>query len=232
MARRQFITLRSVKSIEETDMEVPSDSPVSEIISGIIRILNWPMLDENGNQLVYTLTDENGNTLPMDKSLTEAGIDNFSVVRIAMDEAQQRRILDEQKAGPRERIPGKNNNQEDPDLLPKPVPFLLPIDGPCLISEKGVVFMIGAAPALIGRKGKSMTPQVDLSDLDKNLVVSHAHAEITEQNGQYELHTLKPRNGMFLNGTPLAPDSFSPLNDGDQLGFGFNGIQLTWRQPK
>ena len=229
MNKRKFITLRSVKSNEETVLEVSSSRPVSEILPDIIKILNWPILDENGDPLFYMLTDESGSAISQNCSLSETGIDNFAIVYIKLDDTQQKRILQERGSGPAERIPGRKTAQDKDKLLPQPVPFMIPVEGPCLISDNGIIFMIGDTPTVIGRKGKTSIPQIDLSDLDHEQIVSHSHAAIEVENEQYVLHTLHPRNGMFLNGAQMAPESIFPLNDGDQLRFGFSGSHLIWR---
>lgn len=235
MGKRQFITLRTAKSNEETDMEVPSDRPVYEILPEIIKTLNWPVMDENGDSLSYVLTDDSWVPIPPDKTFPESNVDNFEIVHVILDETQKNRILDGKKAIPAERIPGANEAQASEDkggTLSKPVPFLPQIIGPCLLSGSGVMFMIGDVPALIGRKSANSTPNIDLTDLDKQMQSSRSHAEIVQLGSNYALHVLKPKNGMFINGTPIAPDSVALLHDGDVLQFGFKGIQLTWREPK
>ena len=232
MEKRQFITLRTANSNEETDMEVPSDRPVAEILPEILKILNWPLTDENGEPLYYALTDDARVQISSDKTFPEAGVDNFEIVHVILDETQKQRILDERKSAPAERIPGANKAEDQEGTLEKPVPFLPQIIGPCLLSSSGMMFMIGELPALIGRKSAGNTPQIDLTELDKQLKSSRAHAEIIRQDDHYGIHVLKPKNGMLINGMPVYPDAVSPLKDGDVLQFGFQGIQLTWREPK
>lgn len=230
MAKRQFITLRTPKSNEETDMEVPSDRPVSEILPEILKILNWPFADENGNPLYYVLTDSAGRKISPEMSFNAANIDNFSIVHVALDEVQRLKVLEAQQSAPSERIPGKGNGSENGELLSQPVPFVLPIDGPCLIYGS-TIYMLDNFPALIGRKGKNSTPEIDLSDIDNRLISSHRHAEIIREGSGYVLHTLTPKNGMLLNGSLQDTDSSTILKNGDVLGFGFKGIQMTWREP-
>lgn len=236
MGRRQFITLRTSKSNEETDMEVPSDRPISEILPEIIKTLSWPVLDENGNSLNYVLTDDAHVPILPEKTFPEAHVDNFEIVHVILDETQQKRILDDQKSAPAERIPGSNltrkTENEEKSALSQPVPFLPQIIGPCLLGSSGIMFMIGDLPALIGRKSNNIIPQIDLTDLDTGLRSSRAHAEIIRIDGKYAIHVLKPKNGMLLNGTQLAAGSNALIHDGDVLQFGFQGVQLTWREPR
>ena len=232
MGKRQFITLRTANSNEETDMEVPSDRPVSAVLPEILKILNWPMTDENGEPLYYALTDDARVQIPSDETFPEADVDNFEVVHVILDEAQKQRILDGRKSAPAERIPGTGQTDENKGALSKPVPFMPPIIGPCLLSGSGVIFMVGELPALIGRKSSGTAPQIDLTELDKQIKSSRSHAEIVRQDDCYALHVLKPKNGMLINGMPLNPNTVFPLKDGDVLQFGFQGVQLTWREPK
>lgn len=232
MGKRQFITLRTANSNEETDMEVPSDRPVAEVLPEILKILNWPLTDENGEPLYYALTDDARVQIPSDKTFPEADVDNFEIVHVILDETQKQRILDKRKSAPAERIPGTARADENDGALSKPVPFMPPIIGPCLLSASGMMFMIGGLPALIGRKSSGTVPQVDLTELDKQLKSSRSHAEIVRQDDHYALHVLKPKNGMMVNGNALDPNAVFPLKDGDILQFGFQGVQLTWREPK
>ena len=230
MAKRQFITLRTPRSNEETDMEVPSDRPVAEILPEILKILNWPFADEGGNPLYYALTDSAGKKISPEMSFSAANIDNFSIIHVALDEAQRQKVLEAQQSAPSERIPGKGKSIENSELLSQPVPFILPIDGPCLVFGS-TIYMLDNFPALIGRKGKNSTPEIDLSEIDSKLISSHRHAEIIREESGYVLHTLTPKNGMLLNGALQAADSSTMLRNGDILGFGFKGIQMTWREP-
>lgn len=232
MGKRQFITLRTPQSNEETDMEIPSDRPVAEILPEILKILNWPLTDSNGKPLYYSLIDDSGKIIPADKSFSETHIDNFEIVKIILDERQKQKILNDHNSVPTDRIPGKELESEEDKLMPQPIPFMFPIDGPCLISSNGTIFMLGDLPALIGRKSQNCRPQIDLSDLDKDLKSSRSHAEIIKLDDAFALHVLNPKNGMIINGTEYQSDTIIPLNDGDVLQFGFKGVQLTWREPK
>lgn len=50
-----------------------------------------------------------------------------------------------------------------------------------------------------------------------SIYISGTHGELRCQNGQWQIRDLGSRNGTFVNGVKLAPDTWVDLHLGDQL---------------
>ncbi len=77
--------------------------------------------------------------------------------------------------------------------------------------------------ALVGRASAAdgVSPEVDLSDVDPNRLVSRRHAFITRRRGGFVVEDLESVNGTYLNGIQrLQPHAQTLLRDGDQVSFG------------
>ena len=233
MSRRQFITLRTRNSNEEVDIELPANQPISKLMPDLLKALNWPQT-RGSTQLRYHLETESGDDVKSDQTFAEAGVDNFDVLWIVLDNDQQPAHDSlEQPAGA---IPGLKDQttlseEELGGSLPPPFWTRIPIDAPCLVSASGMVFVLGKPPITIGRRSHKSTPGIDLSELDTDFISSRTHAEVLVMHDLYTLHALNTKNGMLVNGSELPAGALHPLTDGDTLQFGFRGVQLVFRQP-
>jgi hypothetical protein len=84
-------------------------------------------------------------------------------------------------------------------------------------------FWIEKDVALIGRSSAAdgVDPDVDLSDVDPNRLVSRRHAFISRRRGGFVVEDLESVNGTYLNGVQrLQPHAQTLLRDGDQISFG------------
>jgi pSer/pThr/pTyr-binding forkhead associated (FHA) protein len=84
-------------------------------------------------------------------------------------------------------------------------------------------FWIDKDVALVGRASAAdgVSPEVDLSDVDPNRLVSRRHAFITRRRGGFVVEDLESVNGTYLNGIQrLQPHAQTLLRDGDQVSFG------------
>ena len=234
MSRRQFITLRTHNSNEEVDIELPGDQPVRSLLPDLLKVLNWPVT--NGSQPIrYYLQNETGDRIKPDLTFNEAGIENFDVLWILMDNTEPIQSAGDMDAG--SRIPGQDPyaaavGEDEADVLPPPVWAGLPIDQPCLVSDSGLIFMLGQSALVVGRRSRENNPEIDLTEMDSGFISSRRHAEIVFTNGRHILRAFNTRNGMLVNGTKLTPGEPWELKDGDMLQFGFRGVQLVYRLPK
>ena len=76
---------------------------------------------------------------------------------------------------------------------------------------------------LIGRKdnARGIFPDVDLGlDGGYDAGVSRRHAILSHKDGAYRVEDLGSANGTFVNGHQLAPQTTTPLADGDELRCG------------
>jgi uncharacterized ubiquitin-like protein YukD len=65
-----------------------------------------------------------------------------------------------------------------------------------------------------------VSPEVDLTSLDKNGKVSRFHAQINIIKAKYIIHDLKSKNGTYVNGEKLGQDVRRELVSGDIIQFG------------
>ena len=232
MSKRLFITLRTPESNEEIDIELPGDKAIIELLPNILKILDWPASSRN-IPLAYSLQTESGSRISPSQSLEQAGIENFDVLWIKLDESEKVHAGREENPHFRGLGSPENQNGEDSESpLPPPIWADLPVQQPCLVSDSGLIFILNESAAVIGRRSKEGAPQIDLSELDKNLICSRRHAEIVFTNGVYVLRGFNTRNGTLLNGTRLTPGEPRLLKDRDVLQFGFRGVELVFREAK
>jgi pSer/pThr/pTyr-binding forkhead associated (FHA) protein len=98
-----------------------------------------------------------------------------------------------------------------------------------LEGPRGLVFLLGKPPVLIGRSGKGNTPDIDLLEWDADMIVSRRHAVIELTKDGLALKPEKTTNGTFLNGVELPSGESRILRDGDRIHFGFKGLELVFK---
>ena len=84
-------------------------------------------------------------------------------------------------------------------------------------------FWVEKDVALVGRASPSdgVEPDVDLTEVDPNRLVSRRHAFISRRKGGFVIEDLESVNGTYLNGVQrLQPHAQTLLRDGDQISFG------------
>lgn len=97
-----------------------------------------------------------------------------------------------------------------------------------LHSEKGDMFPLTSDHSSIGRKDikRGMIVDVDISHLDSSKIVSRRHASVERNKDKWLLVDQKSVNGTWLNGHQLKSHEPYPLQDGDEIIFGKNGVVL------
>ncbi len=224
MSSQQFITIRALHSNSQTDLEVPADEPIQSFLPDLIKVINWPEMLEGG-KAIYHFTGESGQPLDNTKSLASLGVENFEILSLTM----------ENSAGQAETILQTDEHpDDDTDRRSLPLPPVwaqIPIDTPSLVSERGVVFVLGKPPVTIGRASREFKPDIDLNEWDEKLLSSRRHAEILLEGKSFVLHAFATTNGTFINGAELPSGEKKALKDGDKIQFGFRGMELIFRKP-
>jgi len=98
-----------------------------------------------------------------------------------------------------------------------------------LRSESGRSFTLESKTVVIGRNDvkRGWVVDIDLSPFDQQKIVSRNHAKIEIQKGNWVLTQNKDvPNGTWLNGHKLTAEEAYPLQDGDEIIFGRNGVTL------
>lgn len=233
MSKRQFVTLRARHSNQEIDVELPGDQPIYSLMPDLLKVLNWPVTN-GSTPLHYYLQTEEGDALRNNESLVEAGVENFDAVWILLDESQVKSSNDSPQENGHNLLNEPHSLvevEERGGVLPPPIWTRIPIDAPCLVSMRGIVFVLGEPPVSIGRRSRDNQPDIDLSELDTGFIASRRHAEILFNQGKFTLRALNAKNGMLINGMELKTGDQFPLRNGDTLQFGFRGVQLIFRIP-
>ncbi len=103
-----------------------------------------------------------------------------------------------------------------------------------LEAETGQTFHLESNMLLIGRKDvkRGVVVDIDLAPLDSRKIISRKHATIEIQNGKWLLVDQKSVNGTWLNGHKLTAEEAYPLQDGDEIIFGINGVMLKFCSDK
>ncbi len=99
--------------------------------------------------------------------------------------------------------------------------------GPALV-HGDLIFPIHRLASTVGRRNLAFgaVPELDLTLLDRDRVVSRRHAEIEYRDDSLYLIDVAARNGVFVNGERMAPGSARLLNERDSISFG--GVALTF----
>ncbi len=126
----KFITLRYNDLNEGTDLELPGDQPIIDLLPEILKVLHWPGM-VNNIKLSYKLTID-GKELDQSLSLDQIGIENFQTIWIT----------------PPKLATAATAELHEKDIPPQPVERSLPfwenitVSGPCLISSKGLILSL------------------------------------------------------------------------------------------
>jgi hypothetical protein len=217
--QRKFITLRSNEFNDGIDLELPGDQSLSSLIPDLLKVLNWPATSNN-TDLVYSLKIED-QEINQNLSLNQIGTENFQTVWITpptLSNAVTKELHDK-------------TNQP---VLDSSLPFWdrITISESCLVSPKGLVFVLGKTTTLIGRNDVGNPVDIDLTELEEDqFISSRKHAEIIKTGQGYMLRPFRTTNGTLQNGNELPVGETYLLEDGDKIQFGFRGVQLVFKLP-
>ncbi|MBD2308740.1 FHA domain-containing protein [Chroococcidiopsis sp. FACHB-1243] len=96
-----------------------------------------------------------------------------------------------------------------------------------LSHPSGKDFYLSGETGIVGRRNRASdkAPEIDLSGLPDEGVVSRAHARLAWDKSQHAYTIVdSSRNGSYLNGNLLTPGSSYRLNHGDELQLGQNQL--------
>ena len=237
---RRFVTLRGEYGHDEVDLEMPGDLPIGQLLSDLVKALNWPIA-EGDQPLRYLVKTESGRFLSDSETLLDAGIENSDVLWITLGEdvdleeeadSYARRTKFGSEVGPISGFaPVAATNPSPKDrrgTLAPPRSVRFTIREPSLISSQGLIFVLGNPPIIIGRSSREHQPDIDLTEIDNEIVSSRIHAEIHMEQDRFVLIAKQTTNGTFVNGIELLPEEKHALEDGDSIQFGFEGVELTF----
>jgi hypothetical protein len=103
-----------------------------------------------------------------------------------------------------------------------------------LETETGQTFPLDADILVVGRKDvkRGVLVDIDLTPLDERKIISRKHAILKREKGQWILTDQGSVNGTWLNGHQLTAREPYPLQEGDEMMFGRNGVILKFRSGR
>jgi hypothetical protein len=225
MTQRLFITLGSRRRKDRILLELPGDQPIQGLIPDLVQVVGWKELAGVPRDAFFLETDE-GERLPDDKSLKDAGVSSSDLIFLSHQEAKPPvEKADAGKAGA-------------PDAGSKPDASLNAaaaahaqelLRQPHLAGPRGLVFLLSKSPVTIGRSGKGGTPDIDLAEWDTKMVISRRHAVVEKTKDGISIKPEKTTNGTFINGVEAPAGESRILRDGDKIHFGFKGLELVFK---
>ncbi len=132
---------------------------------------------------------------------------------------------------------GEQEGQRPPDIqrlpeVPRQEPPALPLRPRLTLLATGQVIYLTGNQAIIGRSDphRQIYPEVDLSALDTDRMVSRRQARVLQHDGRYFVEDLRALNVTRLNGVPLRPNEERELADGDILRAGNIELRFNLRE--
>lgn len=94
--------------------------------------------------------------------------------------------------------------------------------GKLTLNDEREFILDGKEEFLIGRSDKmaGITPEIDLTEADKEMVTSRKHSRIIKKGDAYLVEDLNSTNFTYLNGKILSPKTPTILDDGDVIRIG------------
>ena len=225
MTQRLFITLGSRQRKDRVLLEMPGDQPMQGMMQDLAQVVGWKEFEDVPSGALCLETEE-GEKLPESQTLSDAGISSSEVLFLASKEPQ---TSPEEK----KRESGGANGAEAPDRRPAVSEHVLEIlRQPRLAGLRGLMFIIGKPRNVIGRSGKGITPDIDLSEWDVQMISSRKHAVIESTKDGFVLRPEKTTNSTFVNGVEVPAGETRILRDGDRIQFGFQGLELVFKAPE
>lgn len=196
------------------------DATVRQVIADLVRELQLPDSDAEGDPCVYELTYQR-QALSAEARLFEVGVQENAILQLVAVNPNATRSGAALSANVLSRLGGKGSQE--------PLPIAAR-----LIGRDGRAFQLRHTRALIGRADAALgyPPEAfdaDLSALDPKRTVSRPHALIVYSQGQFTIRDLYSQRGVLVNGVRIPANGAYPLRDGDWLSFG--EIELQFRCP-
>jgi hypothetical protein len=223
MTQRLFVTLGSRQRKDRVLLEIPGDQPVQEMMRDLAHAVGWKEFEEVPSSTLSLETEE-GDTLPENQTLSEAGISGSDLLFLVTNETQPSPAI-------KREAEGEPNNAWTPRGIPIGSEHVLEIlRQPRLVGPRGLMFILGKSRIVIGRSGKGITPDIDLSEWDAKMISSRKHALIESTQDGFSLRSEKTTNSTFVNRVELPAGESRILRDGDRILFGFQGLELVFKE--
>lgn len=185
------------ESKERSDLALPLDVPGNILAAAVAEAISIEK-DRKHDYTLYVKTEHGLTRLPAQTSLADMAVLDGTVLVLSLD---------------------SKNPSENPT----------PTGHAMLVPEQGRPFLLEAKTNLIGRTDvkRGHIVDIDLSQLDSQKISSRSHARILKQGKTWALaEDSRCRNGTWLNGHRITPEESYPLQDGDEIIFGRNGVLL------
>jgi hypothetical protein len=226
MPQRLFITLGSRRRKDRVLLELPGDQPIQGLIPDLLQVVGWKEFNNIPPSAFYLETDE-GEKLAGHQTLQGSGISSSDLLFInSQDVPKPAPKTGEQPSGKKPAESPSDASAGAPDASANVREIL---HQPRLMGPRGLVFLLSQSPVTIGRSGKGVTPDIDLSEWDAKMIISRRHAVIEKTKDGLALRPEKTTNGTFINGVEAPAGESRLLRDGDRITFGFKGLELVFK---
>ena len=226
MTQRLFITLGSRQRKDRVLLELPCDQPIQGLIPDLIQVVGWKEFADIPPSAFY-LETEDGEKLPENQTLPDAGISSSDLLFLTPLEAQHITTKQAAGQGDQKKDEASSAAHAEPPAVSSQVQEILRqprLDGP-----RGLVFLMEKPQTIIGRSGKGITPDIDLSEWDPKMISSRKHAVIESTKDGFALRPEKTTNSTFVNGVEVPQGESRILHGGDRIQFGFQGLELIFK---
>jgi uncharacterized ubiquitin-like protein YukD len=194
-----IVTLRYNQ--KEVDLELPLHVPLSGMAAKLLESLQWSGTpDDTGLAFVATVIGS-GRTVQPGQTLAKSAVTTGDILELKLIKVHTGSL-----AG---LGPGTGT-------------------GAYLQSADGQKFPLRGRSVLIGRRPATV-PDLDLSPLDREAIVSRRHAQIwRNESNQYQIKDLNSANGTSVDHRWLDDGGRASLREGSQIQFGEGGPILTF----
>jgi hypothetical protein len=226
MPQRLFVTLGSRRRKDRILLEIPGDQPVRELIPDLVQVVGWKELEDVPRNAFFLETDE-GERLPDNQSLKDAGVSSSDLIFLSHQEAKpmvERAAVEKTGSPDAGSKPDASANDAAAAAHAQEI-----FKQPHLAGPRGLVFLLSKSPVTIGRSGKGGSPDIDLADWDAKMVISRRHAVVEKSKDGISIRPEKTTNGTFINGVEVPAGESRILRDGDKIHFGFKGLELVYK---
>ena len=222
MTQRLFVTLGSRQRKDRVLLEIPGDQPVREMMSDLAQVVGWKELGEVSPDALC-LETEDGEKIPGNQTLSDAGVSSSDLLFLTIMEPVASPELGQKQPGDSSKVEASSGklavSEHVQEILRQPR----------LAGPRGLTFIIGKPRSVIGRSGKGITPDIDLSEWDAKMISSRKHAVIEQTKDGLVLRPEKTTNSTLINGVEVAPGESEILRDEDRIQFGFQGLELVFK---
>jgi hypothetical protein len=225
MTQRLFITLGSRQRKDRVLLEMPGDLPIRELMQDLVKVVDWKELAVIPAAALCLETEE-GEPLPEGQTLVDAGISSSDLLFLASKEIPTSSAVQVTESGATEN-PGPAAGKS---ALSEHVQEIL--RQPRLAGPHGLVFLLEKPRLVVGRSGKGLVPEIDLTQWDTKMIASRNHAVIEQTKDGFVLRPEKTTNSTFVNGVEVPAGSSRVLQEGDRIQFGFQGLELVFQQAE